>query len=385
MVLKSIDLFTGVGGITLALSGIAHPIMYCDVDPTARRCIEFNIARKQLPKAPISEDILTLTNPPKADIVVGGSPCVGFSPRGKLAGFEQPGSALFYSLLDVLDKSGAKAVFIENVPGIIKEIGSVIHELSIKRGFQLRWECVSASDVGAPHARKRWFCLGIKKGSKLETMKFGSLSKYKQYNWSGIGPNGTYVNEYPVDEATSKRATEKRWGLMGNSVTPDAVRLAFCRLFSGGACESLDKNVPLSFAQITDNSGSLAESCRGMSVVQPGSEKAYIVDTKFPLMKKNKEISLAFDPKAIKLPATRSPQQTTEVLKKVSKATKWATPRHGMTASCRVLTFRSSKDLPTQVRYEKGTVGRKRVLSGKFAEWIMGFPLGFTDVDNDER
>jgi DNA (cytosine-5)-methyltransferase 1 len=385
MALKSIDLFTGVGGITLALSGIAHPVLYCDVDPIARQCIEFNISRKLLPDAPISEDVQTLTNPPKADIVVSGWPCIGFSNRGHRAGFEQPGSALFYRMLDVLDKSGAKAVFQENVPGVVKEIDSVIHELSVKRGFQLRWECVSARDVGAPHERKRWFCLGIKKGSKLERMKFGSLYKYNQYDWSGKGPNRTYLNKYPVDEATSKRATEKRWGLMGNSVTPDAVRLAFCRLFSGGACGSLDKNMPLTFANITATTGVAAASCRGMSVVHPGSKIAFIVDTKYPLIKKNRDVKLAFDPKVIKLPSTRSPQQTTEVLKSVVKANKWATPRHGMTASCRVLTFRSSKDLPTQVRYEKGTAGRQRVLSGKFVEWIMGYPLGFTDVDHDER
>lgn len=386
VLLTSIDLFTGAGGITLALAGIARPVMYCDVDPVARRCIEFNIARKLLPRAPISDDILTLTHPPKADIVVGGSPCIGFSSLGKRAGFGNEGSALFFSLLHVLDKSGSKAVFVENVPGITQSITQVIHELSVKRGFQLRWECVGASDVGAPHTRNRWFCLGIKKGSKLETMRFGSLLKYKQYDWSSKGPNGTYVGKYPVDEHTSKRRSARRWQLMGNSVTPDAVRLAFCRLFSGGACGSLDENVPLSFAPILPGHRPVAEaSCRGMSVVQPGSKHVHIVDTILPLTRKHQSIALTFDPKAVKLPAKRNIQQTNDVLEKVCKATRWATPRYSMTRGSRVLTNRTCKDLPTQVKYEKGTVGRTRVLSGKFAEWLMGFPIGFTDVEDDER
>jgi hypothetical protein len=34
--LRSLDLFSGVGGITLALSGIAEPVAYCDSSLEAR-------------------------------------------------------------------------------------------------------------------------------------------------------------------------------------------------------------------------------------------------------------------------------------------------------------------------------------------------------------
>jgi site-specific DNA-cytosine methylase len=48
--------------------------LYCDVDPVARAVLQFNMKRGLLPKAPIHLDIRELTKPPKADIVVGGSP-----------------------------------------------------------------------------------------------------------------------------------------------------------------------------------------------------------------------------------------------------------------------------------------------------------------------
>ena len=49
------------------------------------------------------------------------------------------------------DRSGAKAVFLENVPGVMEHMGAIVHELSVRRKFQLRWTIVRASDVGAPH------------------------------------------------------------------------------------------------------------------------------------------------------------------------------------------------------------------------------------------
>jgi hypothetical protein len=34
--LRSLDLFSGIGGLTMALQGIAEPRAYCDIDPAAQ-------------------------------------------------------------------------------------------------------------------------------------------------------------------------------------------------------------------------------------------------------------------------------------------------------------------------------------------------------------
>ena len=34
--IKSLDLFSGIGGLTHALHGIAEPVAYCDIEPEAR-------------------------------------------------------------------------------------------------------------------------------------------------------------------------------------------------------------------------------------------------------------------------------------------------------------------------------------------------------------
>lgn len=377
--LKTIDLFSGVGGITLALSGFATPVMYCDVDPIARTSLQYSIKNKRLPKAPIEEDVKCIKIVPKVDMVVGGFPCVGLSARGKLEGFEHEGSGLFYNIMDIVDRSGAKAVFLENVPGVKFELAKVIKELSIKRGFQLRWEHVSARDVGAPHERKRWFCLGIKLGSKLPNMNLSLLGKhYKAYDWSGDGPARTCPKSHTPEARLRSMA---RWGLMGNSVVPDAVRLAFCRLYSGGQCQHLDKDMVLEFCEMTSvdkmKSG-------GIRVVQPGKAKDYYYEPQYPIIVKGGDKKLVFDPKLRKQPLKKPPTQTTPNIVVPVKSKQWATPAHSQVYSQRILSERSIHVLPTQVRYERKTKGRENTLAGNFVEWMMGYPLGYTDFGNDE-
>lgn len=377
--LKSIDLFSGVGGITLALRGIAKPVLYCDVDPVARASMEFNMKRGLLPRARIHTDVTKLTAPPKADMVVGGCPCVGHSSIGSKAGFEEPQSALFYDMLRVLDASGATAIFIENVPGIMRKADIVIGELSVKRGFQLRWTVVRASDMGAPHVRARWFCLGVKSGSPIEKMTVQSLRGYTPHSWDSTAPART-CGRVRVDGAMQSRL-DARVGLMGNSVVPDAVRLAFLRLFSGGACVDLKRATKLTYAPLKT---ALVAAPTDICVVSAGrgSISGYVPQAQAapPLQP---QCDLLFDPKLVKRPLVRSVAQTTEVLEAPVKAKAWATPRHGMTRPCRVLTGRSAKDLPTQIKFERRTVYRLAPMTAAFNEWLMGYPAGFTDVAGD--
>jgi len=107
---------------------------------------------------------------PTADCVVAGFPCIGFSVVGKHEGFEQPQSRLFYDMLKVIDASRASTVFLENVPGVLRDSRAIVRELSVKRGFELRWCVLGACHAGAPHRRLRWFCLGLRSGSPLRHM-----------------------------------------------------------------------------------------------------------------------------------------------------------------------------------------------------------------------
>lgn len=388
VVLKTIDLFSGVGGITLALHGIARPVMYCDVDPVARSAIAHNIKRGKLPRAPIHPDVTKLASPPPADMVVGGFPCVGFSSLGKLEGLKQVQSGLFYEMLKVVDASGADAVFLENVPGVVNSIGPIVRELAVKRGFQLRWTVVRASDLGAPHVRARWFCLGVRAGSRVAGMRIDALGGYKPHAWGGKTAPPRTCGKTAVDRAMQARI-DARSGLMGNSVVPDAVRLAFLRLFTGGAYADLRTPGRLAFEAspaTTKGGGALeggAAATDSVSVVEAGTKTIRRVMGATPLVRLRPKCQLVLDPGLVPPPKTRSPMQTTETLTAPATYALWSTPRHGMKRPSRVLTERSSKDLPTQIRFERGTKMRMTPMTAAFQEWMMGYPTGFTDVAGD--
>lgn len=76
--LKSLDLFSGCGGITHALRGIAHPVMYCEWEPSCQETLKTLMTSGKLPKAPIHGDVQTLRGTPlkgTVDILMGGWPC----------------------------------------------------------------------------------------------------------------------------------------------------------------------------------------------------------------------------------------------------------------------------------------------------------------------
>ena len=75
--LRSLDLFSGVGGITHALRGLAHPVMYCERDPGSIGTLKALMHAGKIPRAPICDDVQKL-NPasvPKIDIIAAGFPC----------------------------------------------------------------------------------------------------------------------------------------------------------------------------------------------------------------------------------------------------------------------------------------------------------------------
>ena len=76
--MRSLDLFSGIGGITYALRGLGiHPVAYCEISPSATDFLKGLMRRSLLPSAPIAGDVRKLSpqNLGKIDIIVGGFPC----------------------------------------------------------------------------------------------------------------------------------------------------------------------------------------------------------------------------------------------------------------------------------------------------------------------
>lgn len=155
------DLFSGIGGITKALEDWIVPCAYCENDPHAQAVLLSRMAKGDLPSAPIWDDVRTLKGSmlPQVDIIYGGFPCQDISVAGKGKGLAGERSGLFFEVARLVSEIRPPFLFLENVPAInIRGLGTVTAEIT-KRGYDSRWITLSASEVGAPHQRKRWWLL----------------------------------------------------------------------------------------------------------------------------------------------------------------------------------------------------------------------------------
>jgi DNA (cytosine-5)-methyltransferase 1 len=160
--LSGLDLFSGIGGISLALEEWVTPILYVEKDKYAQSVLLSRMVEGTIATAPIFRDVTRLDGRRLAkpvDIIFGGFPCQDISVAGRGKGLAGERSGLFYEIIRLTEEIRPSFVFLENVPAIrTRGLEQVIKEFT-KIGYDCRWTCISASSIGANHKRERWFLL----------------------------------------------------------------------------------------------------------------------------------------------------------------------------------------------------------------------------------
>lgn len=166
--LNGLSLFTGIGGIDVALSEYVSPVAYCEIEPYCQSVLLQRMSEGNLPKAPIWNDIRTLSveELPPIDIIYGGFPCQDISVAGAGKGLEGERSGLFFEIMRLVREAKPTFVFLENVSAIrTRGLDKVLQEFTKER-YDCRWTMLSAAEVGARHRRERWFLLAYSDSSK---------------------------------------------------------------------------------------------------------------------------------------------------------------------------------------------------------------------------
>lgn len=159
--INGLDLFSGIGGLTIALSEWVEPVAYCESDKYAQSVLLSRMWRGELPKAPIWDDVSTLNEwmlGEEIDIIYGGFPCQDVSTAGLRKGLDGERTGLFREAVRLVRECKPKFVFLENVPGIRRFVHVVRGELEAL-GYDCRDGFFSAAEVGANHIRNRWWLL----------------------------------------------------------------------------------------------------------------------------------------------------------------------------------------------------------------------------------
>ena len=166
MAYRLIDLFSGAGGLTLGFSrqfgrGFV-PVWANDADPDAAASYNLNFGDHCVVGG--IDELLQDSGIqiPKADIVIGGPPCQGFSLLNKKRR-NDPRKQLWRPFLDVTARCGARVFVMENVPHIL---GTVEHREIVvtaeEMGFQTASGTLLACDYGVSQNRRRAFILGCR-------------------------------------------------------------------------------------------------------------------------------------------------------------------------------------------------------------------------------
>jgi DNA (cytosine-5)-methyltransferase 1 len=207
--INGLDLFSGIGGLSLALSEWTRPIAYCENDRYAQAVLASRMSDKMLHNAPIWDDVRTLTAndlPVPIDIIYGGFPCQDISAAGLGAGLGGERSGLYWELHRLVGEIRPTFVFLENVPAIrTRGLGDVVRSFT-ELGYDCRWTVVSAAEVGAPHLRKRWFLLAHANGLQLrEEQRAEQPSSERPLLANDNGPSESLAN------ANGERGRAEPW------------------------------------------------------------------------------------------------------------------------------------------------------------------------------
>ena len=162
---KTMHLFAGIGGGLLADLILGHtPVVAVEWDAYACKILRERAADGWFPDLSVWEGDVRLFNPSEytgvVDCIHAGFPCQDISVAGKQAGVsEGTRSGLYREVLRIAGVVRPKQLFLENVSAILSNgLGTVLGDLAAL-GYDCRWLCIRASDVGAPHHRDRWFLL----------------------------------------------------------------------------------------------------------------------------------------------------------------------------------------------------------------------------------
>jgi len=254
--MRTLSLFSGIGGLDFALQRWCKTICYCEIDPYAIGVLTKNMVQGTLDVAPIWDNIKTFRQTEikefhPIECIHGGFPCQDISGLGKRQGIRRgTRSGLFYELMRIVRLAKPQIIFLENVRRLLSAgMGIVLRELS-KSGYNAVWKVLSAGELGFPHRRKRIWILAYpcsKRFNRNVVLRAASLKRQKKTTLWSQNPNKFklragqvapakwrsqgYHHSRPLfirnDDGISSQLDQFRLKALGNAVVPQCAAIAF--------------------------------------------------------------------------------------------------------------------------------------------------------------
>lgn len=173
--LNYIDLFAGAGGISKGLEGEGFENIFAiDCDKDSCKTYKNNFPSHTILYKKIEdltkEEMLSLSKGKEIDLIIGGTPCQGFSIAGNIGRnfIDDPRNHLFKEFARVVSIMNPKFFVIENVARVYTHNKGKTREEIIKLfeslGYKVDCKLLNAVDYGVPQKRNRIFIIGNRLG-----------------------------------------------------------------------------------------------------------------------------------------------------------------------------------------------------------------------------
>ena len=240
----AIDLFSGVGGLTLGLRNAGFDVrLAVDIDAACEATHRRNFAATPFLRADIGQlsahDIRLAASlrDGELDLLAGGPPCQGFSIIGQRKLLD-PRNSLFHHVIRMAEELRPKVLLIENVPGLATlGRGAVLRELATAfdgAGYNVDVAELLAAQYGVPQMRWRMFFIGWRQD--LATRGGFPAPTHGRWGIGDLVPNRTVTPEATAGFVTIRDAigdmppvnagcTARRYGTPPDGPYQQAMRL----------------------------------------------------------------------------------------------------------------------------------------------------------------
>lgn len=248
MTLRHIDLFAGTGSFTLALQKFpkTRTIFANDNLESSKKIYEMNFESSFS-----SEDFMNLEDLPKHHLLTAGFPCQPYSIAGKMKGFDDHRSDVFWKLLNLLNERKPMFIILENVKNLLThnkgETFQKMKEELENVGYHLYYKILNTCEItDLPQNRERLFIVGCREEINFDFPNESSTrtTKYRSVLENNVSSKYYYDDRYSC------------WDIIKNEITKKDVfyqyRRKYVRENKSGICPCLVRqggtgghNVPL--------------------------------------------------------------------------------------------------------------------------------------------
>jgi site-specific DNA-cytosine methylase len=399
-----LSLCAGVGGLDLGVrlaEPAARTVCFVEIEAYACAILAARMAENALDPAPVWTNLRTFDGKPwrgTVDCITAGYPCQPFSVAGKQRGAEDP-RHLWPDVFRVVREIRPAFCFFENVGGHLRLGFEQVHDDLRSVGYRVKAGLFTAQEVGAPHKRERLFILAYAEsaGDEREAGNIpaahggsdGSLFRFADDAGEFVADGACLLGQRPCPERDcSGQPEEKAGGIGGLLADPDSAGFQETRpelqpVWSGG------EQLPMGNAEYN---GSSAATLGGSDGENAGADRSARGATRPSNLREQ-----------IVWPTPRAQKTSSENPERWiarRQAGQVSTPPLAMAAFMwPTVTTQDAKNNAGPSQFERNTkplnveatlhssrlgqtetgTASHKVLNPQFVEWLMGWPIGWTE------